>query len=156
MTPAIDLCRAQGVAIQVHEFTHDPNNRHFGAEAAAVLGVDGAKVFKTLMVAADKRRFALGLVPVSASLDLKKMASAMGVKKVALADASVAQKRSGYVLGGMSPLAHKQACPLYLDQSAQAYERIFVSGGQRGLDIELSPHDLLALSHGEWAAIAAC
>ncbi|UJF23691.1 Cys-tRNA(Pro) deacylase [Suttonella sp. R2A3] len=154
MTPAIDLCRAQGVTITIHEFTHDPSNRHFGEEAASALGVDAAQVFKTLMVSAGAQQFALAIVPVSGSLDLKKMASAMGVKKISLAEAKTAQSRSGYLLGGMSPLAHKRPCALYLDQQAKNYHTIFVSGGRRGLDIELTPQDLLTLSEGVWADIA--
>lgn len=154
MTPAIDLCRKHGINIVIHEFDHDPSNTHYGQEAAQALGIEADRIFKTLMVAADARTFALGIVPVSGSLDLKHMAAAMGVKKVAMADAKVVQSRSGYLLGGVSPLAHKRPCPLFLDDSAQLYDTIFVSGGKRGLDIEIAPRDLLLLSDGHYAGIA--
>lgn len=154
MTPAIKLCHRHGINIVVHEFHHDPKNTHYGEEAAQALGVDASRIFKTLMVAADARTFALGVVPVSGSLDLKHMAAAMGAKKVAMADAKVVQSRSGYLLGGVSPLAHKRPCPLFLDMSAEQHETIFVSGGKRGLDIELAPADLLMLSEGRYADIA--
>ena len=154
MTPAINLCRERGIDIVVHEFNHDPNNTHYGQEAAQALGIEADRIFKTLMVAADTRTFALGIVPVSGTLDLKHIAAAMGVKKVAMADAKVVQSRSGYLLGGVSPLAHKRPCPLFLDDSAQQYDTIFVSGGKRGLDIEIAPEDLLSLSDGSFADIA--
>ena len=154
MTPAIDLCRERGVDIVVHEFDHDPSNTNYGQEAAQALGIEADRIFKTLMVAADARTFALGIVPVSGLLDLKHMAAAMGVKKVAMADGKVVQSRSGYLLGGVSPLAHKRPSPLFLDESAQLYDTIFVSGGKRGLDIEIAPEDLLSLGDGSFADIA--
>lgn len=153
MTPAIRLCKQRHIAIEVHSFHHDPHNTHFGAEAAAALGIDPERIFKTLMVAADARTFALGIVPVTAMLDLKLMAAAMGVKKVAMADGKVVQSRSGYLLGGVSPLAHKKPCPLFLDDSAEAQETILVSGGKRGLDIEIAPADLLMLTQGQFAPL---
>jgi len=113
-------------------------------EAADALGLDPAKVFKTLMVDVDGR-LAVGIVPVSGSLDLKALAAALGGKKAAMADPAIAQRRTGYVLGGISPLGQRQPSPAVLDESAVGQATILVSGGRRGLDIELDPAELIRL-----------
>jgi len=113
-------------------------------EAADALGLDPAKVFKTLMVDVDGR-LAVGIVPVSGSLDLKALAAALGGKKAAMADPAIAQRRTGYVLGGISPLGQRQTSPAVLDESAVGQATILVSGGRRGLDIELDPAELIRL-----------
>jgi Cys-tRNA(Pro)/Cys-tRNA(Cys) deacylase len=121
-------------------------------EAAEVLGIDPARVFKTLMVEVEGR-LAVGVVPVSGSLDLKAVAGALGAKKASMADPKAAERRTGYVLGGISPLGQRQPSPTVLDESALGFETIFVSGGRRGLDIEVAPADLVRLTRAVTAAI---
>ncbi|MEW1782695.1 Cys-tRNA(Pro) deacylase, partial [Arthrobacter sp. NPDC080086] len=135
-----------------HPYTHDPAAASYGMEAAEVLGIDPARVFKTLMVDVDGR-LAVGVVPVSGNLDLKALAAALGGKKAAMADPATAERRTGYVLGGISPLGQRQASPTVLDESALALETILVSGGRRGLDLELSPQDLIRLTGARTARI---
>ncbi len=137
----------------MHSYVHDPAASSYGLEAAAALGIDPARVFKTLLVEADGT-LGVGIVPVDGQLDLKAMAAALGAKKATMADPAVAQRVTGYVVGGISPIGQKKALPTVLDASATAYPTILVSGGRRGLDVELSPGDLLALTRGRLASIA--
>jgi Cys-tRNA(Pro)/Cys-tRNA(Cys) deacylase len=151
-TPATAALAAAGVSCVLHPYAHDPAAASYGAEAADVLGVDPARVFKTLMVEVEGR-LAVGIVPVSGTLDLKAFAAAMGAKKAAMADPAAAQRRTGYVLGGISPLGQRQPSPTVLDSSALDLDTIFVSGGRRGLDIELAPADLVRLTGAVTAPI---
>ena len=144
-TPATAALAAAGVPFVAHPYSHDPAAASYGLEAAEVLGVDPARVFKTLMVDVDGR-LAVGVVPVSGNLDLKAMAAALGGKKAAMADPAAAERRTGYVLGGISPLGQRQPSPTVLDDSALGLDTILVSGGRRGLDIELSPAELIRLT----------
>lgn len=144
-TPATVALAAAGVPFVLHPYTHDPSAASYGTEAAEVLGVDPARVFKTLMVDVDGR-LAVGIVPVHGNLDLKAIAAALGAKKAAMADPATAQRRTGYVLGGISPLGQRQPSPTVLDDSALGQESILVSGGRRGLDIELAPAHLVRLT----------
>ena len=155
MTPAIKAARAAGVAIEVHEYRHDPANTHYGLEAAEALGLDPERVFKTLLVAlnGDARKLAVAVVPVTGQLDLKAMAAACKAKKAEMADPAAAQRSTGYVVGGISPLGQKKRLPTVLDSSATAFPTIFVSGGRRGLDIEIIPDDLIRLCTAQTAAI---
>ena len=155
MTPAIKAAQAAGVAFRVHEYRHDPGNRHYGREAAEALGLDPRRVFKTLLVAleADPRRLAVAIVPVGGQLDLKAMAAACAAKKVEMADPAVAERATGYLVGGISPLGQKRRLPTVLDASALEFTSIFVSGGRRGLEIELAPGELLRLCGGSTARI---
>lgn len=137
----------------LHPYAHDPAAPSYGAEAAAVLGVDPARVFKTLMVDVEGR-LAVGIVPVSGTLDLKAFAAALGSKKATMADPAAAQRRTGYVLGGISPLGQRLPSPTVLDASALRLETILISGGRRGLDIELAPADLVRLTNAATAAIS--
>lgn len=137
----------------LHPYAHDPAAPSYGAEAAAVLGVDPARVFKTLMVDVEGR-LAVGIVPVSGTLDLKAFAAALGSKKATMADPAAAQRRTGYVLGGISPLCQRLPSPTVLDASALRLETILISGGRRGLDIELAPADLVRLTNAATAAIS--
>lgn len=121
-------------------------------EAAEVLGFDPSRVFKTLMVDVDGR-LAVGVVPVSGNLDLKAMASSLNGKKAAMADPAAAERRTGYVLGGISPLGQRQASPTVIDDSALRQETVLVSGGRRGLDVELHPMDLIRLTGALTATI---
>lgn len=151
-TPATAALAAAGVSFVAHPYSHDPAATSYGLEAAEVLGVDPARVFKTLMVDVDGR-LAVGVVPVSGNLDLKAMAAALGGKKAAMADPATAERRTGYVLGGISPLGQRQASPTVVDESALELETILVSGGRRGLDLELSPADLVRLTAATTARI---
>ena len=144
---------AAGVAFTQHTYEHDPAARSFGLEAADVLGLPAEQVFKTLVVDTGGG-LAVAVVPVAGSLDLKAMATAVNAKKVTMADPAVAQRSSGYVLGGISPVGQKRALPTVVDESATLYDVVYVSGGRRGLDLGLSPTDLVAVTGATLADIA--
>ncbi|MCL2652453.1 MAG: Cys-tRNA(Pro) deacylase [Propionibacteriaceae bacterium] len=152
-TPALlALDRAQ-VAYKVHEYEHDPrSDLGFGLEGAAKLGIAPQRIFKTLLASADGQ-LVVGIVPVSGKLDLKALANAVGKKKAGMADPEAAEKATGYVVGGISPLGQKRALTTVIDESANAHDTILVSGGRRGLDIELAPGDLGRLTHAIFAEI---
>lgn len=154
MTPAVEAARRARVAYELAEYAHDPAADSYGLEAAEALGVPGEQVFKTLVVDADGRGLAVGMVPVTTTLDLKAVAAALDARKAAMADAAAAQRATGYVLGGISPLGQKRRLPMLLDESAADFERIYVSAGRRGLEIVLAPDDLVALTGARLAAIA--
>ena len=145
---------AAGVAYTALPYQHDSRAESFGLEAAHALGKDPACVFKTIMVVHDKY-WATVMVPVSSTVDLKAAARELGWKKASLAAPSAAQTRTGYVVGGISPLGQKTPSPTLLDESARNRPTVLVSGGQRGLDVELSPEDLLRLTDGRYAPLAA-
>lgn len=126
----------------------------FGEEAAAKLGLPPERIFKTLVARVDVKELILAVVPVSSRLDLKKLAAASGGKKADMADPTAAERATGYVVGGISPIGGRKRLRLLLDDSALAYETIFISAGQRGLQMELSPADLMRLTGGTTAAIA--
>jgi Cys-tRNA(Pro)/Cys-tRNA(Cys) deacylase len=151
-TPATAVLAAAGVPFVVHPYRHDPSAASYGAEAAEALGMDAARVFKTLMVEVEGR-LAVGVVPVSGTLDLKAFAAALGAKKAAMADPAAAERRTGYVLGGISPLGQRQSSPTVIDGSALALETMLVSAGKRGLDLELAPTDLIRLTAAVTAPI---
>ncbi len=152
-TPATVALTQAGVAFVVRGYEHDPAAASYGLEAAAALGVEPARVFKTLLAEVDGR-LVVGIVPVDRQLDLKALASAVGGKRAVMADPAAAERATGYVVGGISPLGQKRAHPTVLDASAREHPTILVSGGKRGLDLELAPADLLAVTHAEVAAIA--
>jgi Cys-tRNA(Pro)/Cys-tRNA(Cys) deacylase len=154
MTPAINVARKAGIKHHIHEYKHDPAHESYGLEAAEKMGVDPARVFKTLIVATETKELLVGIVPVSAMLNMKQIAKAAGVKRAAMAAAADVQRSSGYVLGGVSPLGQKKALRTFIDDSAQLFGSIFVSASRRGLEIELSAADLAALTAGKLAAIA--
>jgi Cys-tRNA(Pro)/Cys-tRNA(Cys) deacylase len=147
-TPALSAARAAGIPHRVHEYAHDTGAASYGLEAAAALGVDPARVFKTLVVAVDGA-LAVAVVPVEAQLDLR----ALG-KRAVMAEPRQAERATGYVTGGISPLGQRRRLPTFVDDSALALETMFVSAGRRGLEIELAPHDLLALTGGTARPIA--
>lgn len=152
-TPATVALTAAGVPFAVHSYTHDPQASSYGMEAAEVLGLPPQQVFKTLMADVDGT-LTVAVVPVTGTLDLKALAVACGHKKAAMADPAAAQRRTGYVLGGISPIGQRQASPTVVDESALLFQTIFVSGGRRGFDVELSPGDLIRLSNATTARIA--
>lgn len=155
-TPATDALVAAGVSFTVHAYEHDPAERHFGDETIARTGLDPRRVFKTLVVetGAGRPPLAVGVVPVAGQLDLKAMASALGVKKVELADPRAAERSTGYVVGGISPLGQRTPLPTVIDASAQAFGTVFCSAGKRGLQVELSPADLAHVTGASFAPIA--
>jgi Cys-tRNA(Pro)/Cys-tRNA(Cys) deacylase len=153
MTPAIRALEAAGVPFTVHEFAHEPGGRDYGREAAAALGVEPERVFKTLVVTADDRQV-VGIVPVSGQLSLKAVAAAVGAKRAEMCPPDVAQRITGYVVGGISPFGQKKRLATVVDETIELFDTVFVSGGRRGLDIELRPGDLVALLDGTVAAVA--
>lgn len=152
-TPATVLLTQLGIPFRTLSYVHDPAAGSYGTEAAEKLAADPARVFKTLMVDAGTH-LVVAVVPVNRSLDLKAMGAACGSKRVALADRAAAERRTGYVLGGISPLGQRHRSPLVLDESALAFATILVSGGRRGLEIELAPADLLRVTEGTTASLA--
>lgn len=154
-TPATAVLRAAGAVFTERAYPHDPRVRAFGDEAVAALEVAPELVFKTLVAAdAAGSRLLVGIVPVAHRLDLKALARVVGAKKLALADRHTAERATGYVIGGISPFGQKQRLRQVLDDSALAFSRILVSGGRRGLDLEVSPDDLVRLTGATTAPIA--
>ncbi|HSG90278.1 MAG TPA: aminoacyl-tRNA deacylase [Pseudomonadales bacterium] len=153
----MSVVTAAGVPFRLHEYDHDPRHPSFGEEAVAALGVAAARVFKTLVVAldGDPRRLAVAVIPVPGQLALKRIAGALGARSAALAEVARAERATGYVSGGISPLGQRSRLPLALDDSAFAFETIYVSAGRRGLEIELEPGALLALTEGLRAELTA-
>ena len=160
-TPALAALAAAGTAHVVHEYEapepaggRDRDARpHYGLDAAAALGVDPARIFKTLVASVDGR-LVVGVVPVSGELDLKALAEAAGGRRAELAEPEAAQRATGSVVGGISPLGHRRPMPVYVDASALAFATIFVSGGRRGLQVELAPADLVRLAGATTVRIA--
>jgi Cys-tRNA(Pro)/Cys-tRNA(Cys) deacylase len=144
-TPATVALTAAGVAFTQHVYEHDPAARSFGLEAAEVLGLPPEQVFKTLVVDTGAG-LAVAVVPVAGQLDLKAMATALGVKRVTMAEPVAAQRSSGYVVGGISPIGQKRRLPTVVDESAELFDVVYVSGGRRGLDLGLSPADLVRVT----------
>ena len=152
-TPATVALVGAGIRFTPHEYAHDTANTSFGLEAAEVLGVDPGQVFKTLMTDVDGQ-LVVGIVPVSGKLDLKALAAAVGGKKAEMADPKLAERRTGYIVGGISPIGQKLQHVTVLDETAELYDTVFVSGGRRGFDIELAPADLVRVTGAVVAAIA--
>ncbi|GAA1733050.1 Cys-tRNA(Pro) deacylase [Aeromicrobium alkaliterrae] len=151
-TPATEVLRAAGVPHTLHAYDHDPRASSYGLEAAEALGVDPDRVFKTLMIDVDGT-LAVAVVPVSCTVDLKAAASALGGKRASMADPAAAQRATGYVLGGISPLGQKKRHRTVLDETVELWDTVLVSGGRRGLDLELSALDLIDLTEGIVAGI---
>ncbi len=152
-TPATVAVAKAKVEHRIHEYDHDPAASSYGQEAAEQLGVDPAGVFKTLVAEVDGQ-LAVAVVPVAARLDLKALAAAAGGRKAVMAQAAAAERATGYVVGGISPLGHRKRLPVFLDASMQGRPTVLVSAGRRGLELELSPADLASLSCGTFAALA--
>ena len=152
-TPATTALTRLGVSFGLHPYDHDPAAASYGLEAAAALSVPPRQVFKTLLVDGDGG-LAVALVPVDRSLDLKAVAAALGRKKVAMADPTAAERSTGFVVGGISPVGQKKMLPTVLDASASDFDLVYVSGGRRGLDLSLSPADLVTATGATLATIA--
>lgn len=152
-TPATARLDQAAVAYTLHSYAHDARADSYGDEAAAALGVDPCRIFKTLIVAVDAK-LACAVVPVAGMLSLKAFAAAVGAKRAELADPAKAQRATGYVLGGISPLGHKTRIPVVIDESALNFDTVFVSAGKRGLQVELAPRELVSLTAAQTASIA--
>jgi Cys-tRNA(Pro)/Cys-tRNA(Cys) deacylase len=157
-TPAIAALVAAGTAHRVLQYHHDPRAQSFGDEAvealAAAEGVDAAQILKTLVMAVPGG-LAVAVLPVPDKLSLKAAAAALGVSKATMADPAAAQRSTGYVVGGISPLGQRRALPTVVDSSALGWDRVLCSAGKRGLDIALAPQDLVALANAVTADIRA-
>ena len=151
-TPATAALTRLKLPFRTHTYAHDPAADSYGLEAAAATGVPAERIFKTLLVDTGAG-LAVGVVPVSGSLDLKAIAAALQVKKVAMADPAAAERSSGYVVGGISPIGQRRALPTVIDSSARDFRTVFVSGGKRGFEIELAPEDLAAATRATFAPI---
>jgi len=151
-TPATLALTRAGVPFTTHAYDHDPAAGSYGLEAAEALGLDPASVFKTLLADLDGE-LVVGIVPVAGLLDLKALAAALGGKKATMADPAVAQRVTGYVVGGISPLGQKRSLRTVLDDSARGQDTVYVSGGRRGLDLGLAPADLVRLTAATVAPI---
>jgi len=155
MTPAINAAKKSKVTFKIHQYKHDPSHSSYGLEAIEVLGQPAEQVFKTLLFClnGEPKQLAVAVVPVKQKLNLKNAAKAAKAKKADMADPDIAQKVTGYVVGGISPLGQKKALPTFIDASAVGQQTICVSAGKRGLEIELSPEDLAKLTRAEFVSL---
>lgn len=152
-TPATALLDKQRVAHTLHSYEHDPRHESYGLEAAEALGLVPERVFKTLVAEVDGK-LAVGVVPVTSQLDLKGLAAALKGKKAKMAEVAAAERATGYVAGGISPLGQKKRLPIVLDESAEQHETIFCSAGRRGLEVEITPAELVRLTNAVVARIS--
>lgn len=153
-TPALVALEKAGVPHTVHPYEHDPSSDlSYGLEAAAAIGIPAEQVFKTLVTSVDGS-LVVGVVPVDRKLDLKALAHAAGGKKAAMAEQAAAERATGYVVGGISPLGQRQRLRTVVDESALAFDAVYVSGGRRGLDVGLAPADLVSLTGAVTAPIS--
>ena len=155
MTPAIDLLKKNKCDFKIHKYEHDSDCTNFGDEAVEKLGLDANQVYKTLLVELTPKELVVCVLPVANQLSLKEVATIFGVKKAEMASKDEAQKVTGYLLGGISPLGQKKLLRTVLDESTKSFETIFISGGKRGLDIEVKPKDLEVLLKAKIGKITA-
>mgnify|MGYP005626604977 FL=1 len=153
MTPAINCAKRVGINFNIHEYDHDPTADSYGEEAVLKMGLDSGIVFKTLIVTTSDKQLLVAILPVAKQLNLKRFAKAVGMKKVVMAEKKSIENTTGYIPGGISPIGQKKQLSTVIDQSATQLEMIYVSAGRRGLQIELSPNDLIALTDGKFEKI---
>ena len=153
MTPATRMLDKSGTHYTLHRYEHDPQAASYGGEAADKLGLDAGQVFKTLLACTDSSELLVAVVPVNGQLDLKLLARAAQAKKVSMADPAAAQRSTGYLLGGISPLGQKKALRTFIDDSARHWPQIYISAGRRGLEVALSPADLAQQTRACFAPI---
>ncbi|MEN5302168.1 MULTISPECIES: Cys-tRNA(Pro) deacylase [unclassified Pseudomonas] len=153
MTPALDLLKKARAEHRVHSYEHDPKSASYGLEAAEKLGLEPQQVFKTLLASSEKGELLVAVVPVVGTLDLKALAHAAGVKKCEMADPAAAQRATGYLVGGISPLGQKKRLRTFIDDTAQNFATIHVSAGRRGLEVELAAAVLAEHTQGKFAGI---
>jgi len=153
VTPAVNAARRAGIPFTLHEYRHDPRAESYGLEAAEALGLEVDRVFKTLVAAPEGRGLWIAVVPVAGLLDIKALAQVAGAKRATMADPKAAERATGYVVGGISPLGQRQRLSTVVDASALQFGTIFVSAGRRGLEIELAPGDLIHLCNAVVAPI---
>ena len=153
MTPAVVALDRARLAYSLHTYEHDPASPSFGDEAAEALGVESARVFKTLVTSVGVDLI-VGVVPVNSTLDLKALAKAVGAKRADMADPTDAERATGYVVGGISPIGQRKRLRTVIDSSAQEWPTLFCSGGRRGLEIEIAPADLARVTGGQFARVA--
>ncbi|MCT7634011.1 Cys-tRNA(Pro) deacylase [Aliarcobacter butzleri] len=155
MTPAINLLKKNKCDFKIHKYEHDSDCTNFGDEAVEKLGLDANQVYKTLLVELTPKELVVCVLPVANQLSLKEVATIFSVKKAEMASKDEAQKVTGYLLGGISPLGQKKLLRTVLDESTKSFETIFISGGKRGLDIEVKPKDLEVLLKAKIGKITA-
>ncbi|RTR36919.1 Cys-tRNA(Pro) deacylase [Shewanella canadensis] len=155
MTPAIDLLIKANIKHTIHEYQHEASAQAYGIEAATKLNLDTRLVFKTLVAKLDSGKLVVAIIPVEEKLNMKALAKVAGVKKAAMASSQEVERSTGYVLGGVSPLGQKRPLLTYIDTSAEQLDQLYVSGGKRGLDIELTPSALLKLTRAQFAPLIA-
>lgn len=153
MTPAIQIAKKSKIKYTIHEYEHDTANTSYGEEAALKLNLSFEQVFKTLLVELSSKKLAVAVLPVSNQLSLKNIASSLKEKKAIMANKDDAQRSTGYLLGGISPLGQKKKLQTVIDKSALNFETIFVSAGKRGMDVELNPNDLAKLINAKFEDI---
>jgi Cys-tRNA(Pro)/Cys-tRNA(Cys) deacylase len=152
-TPAVAALNKAGISHRVHRYEHDPAETSFGREAARALGVEEARVYKTLVTAVDGQ-LVVAVVPVDGEVDMRALAATMKAKRAEMADPALVERSTGYVRGGISPIGQRRRLPTVIDEGANRWDTVFVSGGRRGLEIEISPGDLVLATGGQLARIA--